>query len=157
MLEAKCEFPVRDWPSDRELLVAHGPLLVVDIGFDPQFDSTKQKKPAKLAARGVYGLIGTGAIESFIDNSLARRLDLPAIDKQEVAGAIGGPQLVTMYLGLIYIPALRFTIEGNFGGVDLSEAGMRCQALLGRDFLMHFEVAYDGLTGTVRLRNPSRL
>jgi hypothetical protein len=133
------------------LLVAHGPELIVDIGFDPNYSGSG--KPAGLGALGLPALIDTGAYASFIDADLAALLKLPAVDQQTVSGS-AGQHAVTMYLGHIYVPALDVTINGQFGGVQLSAGGQRHRALIGRSFLMHFKMTYDGITGQVELLKP---
>jgi hypothetical protein len=133
------------------LLVAHGPELIVDIGFDPNYSGTG--KPAGLGATGLPALIDTGAYVSFIDADLAVSLKLPAVDQQTVSGS-AGKHSVTMYLGHIYVPALDVTIAGQFSGVHLLSGGQRHSALIGRTFLMHFKMTYNGITGQVELVMP---
>ncbi len=95
----------------------------------------------------------TGAIFSFIDDDLATSLNLPIVNQQTVSGS-NGQHLVNMYLGHIYVPSLLFTITGQFGGVHLLAGGQRHSAILGRTFLMHFTMTYNGLTGEVELSAP---
>jgi len=56
-----------------------------------------------------------------------------------------------MYLAQIHIPSLNFTLHGAFVGVDLAAGGQVHYALIGRTFLQHFTMIYEGTTGTVRL------
>jgi hypothetical protein len=132
------------------MLVMQGPELIVDIGFDPNFAGIG--KP-NLAAPGVPALVDTGAIFSFIDNDLAVSLKLPIVNQQAVSGS-NGKHTVNMYLGHIYVPSLPHTIAGQFGGVHLVAGGQRHNAILGRTFLMHFTMIYNGLTGAVELNAP---
>jgi hypothetical protein len=133
------------------LLVMQGPELIVDIGFDPNY--TGQAKPNGLGAPGVPALVDTGAYVSFIDDDLAKKLNLPAVDQQTVSGS-AGKHTVTMYLAHIYVPSLDITHTGQFGGVHLIAGGQRHSALIGRSFLMHFKMTYNGLTGEVELEMP---
>jgi predicted aspartyl protease len=132
------------------MLVIQGPELIVDIGFDPNYTTGI---PAGLAAPGVPALVDTGAIYSFIDDDLANKLGLPIVNQQTVSGS-NGQHLVNMYLGHIFVPSLHFTITGQFGGVHLVAGGQRHNAILGRTFLMHFTMTYNGLTGEVELHAP---
>lgn len=98
-------------------------------------------------------MVDTGAQLSFIDDDLATSLNLPIVDKQIVSGSSGRHE-VSVYLGHIYVPSLDVTVNGRFGGVNLAAGGQRHRALIGRAFLMHFTMSYNGLTGTVELTLP---
>ena len=69
------------------MLVLQGPELIVDIGFDPNWNGAG--KPANLGAPGLPALVDTGALQSFIDNDLAIRLQLPAVNQKTVSGSNG--------------------------------------------------------------------
>ena len=58
---------------------------------------------------------------------------------------VSGPHLYSI---------LDITHSGQFGGVHLVAAGQRHSALIGRSFLMHFKMTYDGRTGAVELEMP---
>jgi len=58
-----------------------------------------------------------------------------------------------MHLGHVHVPALNFTIYGEFAGVDLVAGGQAHHALIGRTFLQNFTMTYEGRTGTVILSN----
>ena len=120
--------------SGAQLLVAYGPTLIVDIGFDPAFRPTLIGIlfPAP-GIRGMRALVDTGAQESCIDSLLAAQLNLPIVDRRPVSGAHGS-QLVNMHLAQIVVPSLSFTIYGAFAGVHLTLAA-RCT---GRLLAEHF-------------------
>lgn len=128
-----------------------GPTLIVDIGFDPNY-TVAGGLTKLLDIRGVHALIDTGASTSCIDSGLAMRLNLPIIDRQKVGG-VGGLHEVNMHLAQIYIETLKVTIYGTFAGVDLIAGGQPHSALIGRTFLQHFTMVYEGRTGTVTLSN----
>jgi hypothetical protein len=127
--------------------------LKVDIGFDPTYDGAKPNKMASLPMRDVWALIDTGASDCCIDSGLALQLDLPIIDQQVFAG-ISGPMTVNMHLAQIRAPTLSFTLYGYFAGVSLAPGGQRHSVLIGRTFLRHFTMKYDGPTGEVILADP---
>ena len=56
-----------------------------------------------------------------------------------------------MYLAQIHIPSLARTIYGEFAGVDLRIGGQSIDALIGRTFLQHFRMVYEGTNGDVEL------
>jgi len=45
------------------------------------------------------------------------------------------------------------TIHGAFAGVDLKAGGQVHNALIGRTFLQHFTMIYEGRMGTVTIKN----
>ena len=83
----------------------------------------------------------TGALESCVDDELAMSLHLPIIGRRQVSG-VGGTLDVNEYMAQIYVPELNFTILGPFAGAQLTAGGQRHYALIGRTFLMHFNMAY---------------
>ena len=70
------------------------------------------------------------------------------------AGA-GGLYETEMYAAHVYIPALDHAVVRNFMGARLLAGGLPHAVLLGRTFLRHFTMTYDGGTGTVILATPS--
>ncbi|MDE2142736.1 MAG: hypothetical protein KGJ84_10025 [Elusimicrobia bacterium] len=92
----------------------------------------------------------TGAGESCIDAMLATQLGLPIVD-QQVIGGVGGRHTVNVYLAQVRVPALNININGQFAGVNLAESGQVHRALIGRTFLRHFVMVYEGHTGTVKI------
>lgn len=148
MPEVACGFnDVPGGASGQEMLTNYGPTLFVNIGFDASF------KPGIIpsaAPRGlnVGALVDTGATESCIDSMLAANLGLPLIDVRAIAG-VGGSQKANFYLAQIHVPSLNFTIHGAFAGVHLVSGGQWHQAIIGRTFLRHCKMIYDGTTGTV--------
>lgn len=136
-----------------DLLVSMGPTLLVDIGFDKEWENNSE--PAIVPTpriKSVEALVDTGANDSCIDDLLAVQLNLPVIDEQEIAG-VGGQLKVKIYLAQIHIPALKETIYGTFAGVRLAAGGQIHKALIGRTFLRGFIMIYDGITGSVIIRS----
>ena len=137
--------------SGPDSLEIHGPTLLVEIGFDANFEAGLNVRPTLLSGP-LLALVDTGATESCIDATLAEDLNLPMVDSHDLAG-IGGFTKVNVYLAQIYIPSLLTTIYGEAGGVHLSESGQPFSALIGRDFLRHFSMNYDGPIGSVIISN----
>jgi predicted aspartyl protease len=153
MPETKCGFD--DLPdgsaSGADLLMTLGPTLIVDVGFDDTYSPTSGKIPTP-GIRTLPALVDTGASESCIDNLLAAQLKLPIIDRRPISGA-GGQHMANMYLAQVHVIALGRTISGAFAGVDLKAGGQVHSALIGRTFLRHYRMTYDGTTGTVIISN----
>ena len=153
MAEIRCGFnDIAGGATGSELLVSHGPTLLVDIGFDPEFSPPATSSPPVAGLKGVHALVDTGATESCIDNLLAVQLNLPVVDRRAIAG-VGGQHMVNVYLAQIHVPSLPFTIYGAFAGVDLKAGGQMHSALIGRTFLRHYRMTYDGISGTVTISN----
>ena len=146
----KCGFDAVPGGASGEQLLAHfGPTLIVDIGFDQNYDPKILTVP-NLGLRGQQALVDTGASECCIDALVATQLGLPPVDQRPISG-VHGQRLVTFYLAQIYIPTLAFTMYGAFAGVDLLAGGQVHAALIGRSFLRVFTMIYEGTTGTVTL------
>jgi predicted aspartyl protease len=151
MAQTKCGFDNAPSVSGGDLLIAHGPTLIVNIGFDPNFKSDSAPAPTPIAGiTGLHALVDTGATESCIDSLLAAQLSLPIVDRRSVAGAHGA-RPVNVHLAQIHIPSLAFTLYGQFAAVDLIAGGQTHYALIGRTFLRSFTMVYEGKTGTVTL------
>ena len=137
--------------SNSYQLAIYGPTLTVEIGLDTDFRAGAGMRPL-LQSGPLRALVDTGASESCIDSDLAAALDLPVFDRHEVFG-VGGIFEVTAYVAQIYIPALRFTIVRPFDGVRIASGEQPHYALIGRTFLRHFNMAYEGRTGSVIISN----
>jgi predicted aspartyl protease len=154
MSTTKCGFDDSPLVSGCDLLVANGPSLNVNVGFDPTYDAKDLTKAPALAVSDILALVDTGATECCIDSQLATRLSLPIVDKRKVAG-VGGISEVNVHLAQVYVPALRFTMYGLFSSVHLSAGGQIHSVLIGRTFLKDFVMTYDGPSGTVVLTHHS--
>ncbi len=132
-----------------ELLIINGPTLNVQIGFDQNYQTANNSAP-NLPAVEYFALIDTGAMESCIDSSIAINLGLPVVDEVSISG-VHGANKVNVHLAQIHIPALRFTIYGRFCGVHLHAGGQPHSALLGKTFLRHVTMNYEGNSGSVTL------
>ena len=145
----ECGFPPPPGEEPPNTLIAHGPTLPVDIGFDENYDHTLAKPPVT-EIQQVPALIDTGATFSCIDDALAAQLNLPVVD-QATVGGIAGSHVANVYLAQVYVPKFEFTQYGVFLGAGLTEGGQQHQALLGRSFLAGFIMIYDGIRGQVTL------
>lgn len=116
MVEIKCGF--NDTPDNKgcELLVAYGPTLSVDIGFDPNHDPTANPRGIPVPRiRNVHALVDSGATECCIDSLLATQLNLPLVNRRQISGAHGQKE-TNVYLAQVHIPALAITMNGAFCG-----------------------------------------
>jgi hypothetical protein len=151
MAEARCGFDeVIGDAHGSDLLVSFGPTILVDIGFDPAYVPSQTLVPPLAGLTAIQALVDTGATTSCIDNLLAVELGLPVVDRMQIAG-VGGQHLANMYLAQIHVPALNRTLYGSFAGVNLRDGGQPHSALMGRTFLRHYRMVYDGPTGNVTI------
>ena len=148
-----CGFADRPEASGRALLAQFGPTLYIEIGFDPVYQPEGTQRP-NVPKNRFPALVDTGASASCIDSELANALKLPIVDQQDVAGAHGKGE-VNMHLAQIHVPDVNFTVYGEFAGLHLRAGGQPHYALIGRTFLQHFTMTYDGYSGSVDLsRRP---
>ena len=148
MPETKCGFNNTPGVSGSDLLVAYGPTLRVNVGFDPNF-----KGPPGLPVAGISdidALVDTGASECCIDSLLASKLGLPTVDRRSISG-VHGSHVANVHLAQVYVPSLNFTVYSAFAAVDLTAGGQVHQVLMGRTFLRAFTMTYEGRTGTVTI------
>ena len=148
---ADCGFETQDGVSGAERLAAVGPTISVRIGHDPAFPPpdgrpTDSPSPTRL----VPAMIDTGAWPTCIDSALAVSLGLPIADSARVTG-VHGADLVEVYAARMLVPDLGVMVHGRFPAARLSAGGQYHRALIGRDFLRHYAMIYDGRTGAVRL------
>ena len=138
-------------PGSPNSLRAVGPTANIAIGFDPNYRFSPGVPP-NIPSATYPALVDTGASDSCIDSTLATALNLVVVDQQPISG-VGGPQLVNVYAAQLVIPSLNWVISGTFHGVHLTAGGQPHVALLGRSFLRHHTLVYDGRTGVVQLSN----
>jgi predicted aspartyl protease len=142
-------------------LLRKGPTIQVEVGFETTLfaDPTQTQAVALSMATGtikpgilrtVEALVDTGAVESCIDEDLAKELNLPLIDKRKCCG-VGGEHELNMYLGHIRIPSLGQIRWGQFIGAKLKMGGQPHQALIGRMQIVDMILIYDGRTGAASL------
>ncbi|HZH28598.1 MAG TPA: retropepsin-like aspartic protease [Azospirillaceae bacterium] len=128
---------------DPTALAAHGASMFVDIEFGPA-------EALKRLAADVVALIDTGASVNCIDDDLARALRLPVIDLAPMGG-VGGLHQSNVYLASLHVKSLNARFYEPLHGVHLAAAGLEHRILLGRPFLRHFVLVYDGMRGVVSI------
>jgi predicted aspartyl protease len=94
-------------------------------------------------------LIDTGASDSCIDEQLAQQLGLMPVDRRQVGG-VAGQQLHYVYLAHLTVPNLGMQTLGPFIGVNL---GGVHKVIMGRDFLTHTILIYNGEEGEITICN----
>ena len=133
--------------GDPDSLELRGPILRVQIGYDPEFDPGGQNR-SNLPEELYPALVDTGATASCIDSGLAVRSGLPIVDQYEVRG-VHGLSKVNVHLAQIYVPSLDWTISKSLAAGNLYSDRNPLFALIGRDFLRNFIMTYNGITGSV--------
>ena len=155
MITANCGFQDNSVLSGSVQLVQQGPTIEVRVGFDPLY---KPGLNLSFGGQANYqpALIDTGAHESCIDTILAEKLNLPFVGTTTFWG-ISGKSEHNCHLAQIIIPALKVTIYGKFAAVNLKDGGQPHAVLLGRIFLMNYQLFYDGRTGNVRILRQEQI
>lgn len=97
-------------------------------------------------------MIDTGADANCVDEDLAIRLGLPKMTEFPVTSA-HGTRAANVYRGRLFVPELAWTFDGRLLGVTFDAEQKQWSAILGRTFLQHFLMTYDGRTGEVIISN----
>jgi hypothetical protein len=129
-----------------DLLFQDGPIIRVRVGWDPNFKPNETGAP-KIPTDGYRAILDTGASYSSIDGALATRLNLPIVGRGNIDGT-GGSHNTPIHMATVYVPQFGFTHYGQFHAVNLTRGR---HVLLGRKFLQHFTMTYEGRTGTITL------
>lgn len=148
---AEAGFAYPKVPEDQRsnILVRLGPTIQVVVGHLDAQNPTIPALASDQASEPTFALIDTGALESCIDDELAKKLGLPVIDKQQCSG-VSGPSTHDVHLAYIDIPTLGFGQYGRFMGVHLASGGQEHRVLLGRTLLQTMVMIYDGVRGSVK-------
>ena len=134
------------FPGQRDRLVRTGPIALVHVGVGRDFVASSR-------ARQHLALVDTGALDNCIDLDFARGIGLNPSEYVTGAG-VGGLYETEMYAAHVYIPDLDHLVVGNFMGARLLAGGLPHAILLGRAFLRHFTMTYDGRSGSAILATP---
>lgn len=130
----------------RELLALDGPRLGVMI--------RRPGGPASAASPSFLeqqALIDTGASDVCISLRTARELGLKAVDIRQI-GVVGGMVETVVFAGLLEVPELNFSrVMRMYAPRQSAPSSLM---LLGRSFLAHFIMTYDGPNGTFHFFNP---
>jgi hypothetical protein len=132
-----------------EELAIVGPMLEVQVGFDPRFapDAIHRVARPAIPLRTYLALIDTGCSHGTIDAALARELDLPVVGSTVCTGSQGRHE-VQVCEGQVYLPAFDHTVFGQFGMTRLPAPE---RVILGRTFLRGWTLIYNGQIGSWRI------
>jgi len=132
-------------------LLQNGPRVQVIIGvaqsFAEQVVQQGQSVPKPVSG---LALVDTGASTTCIDDSLARGLGLPVIDVVQMTSASHADTQANVYP--IEMEIVGSPIKVNVPralGANLTPQGI--VALIGRDYLQHCTLFYNGVTGQITL------
>lgn len=132
-------------------LLLHGPTLPVVVGYDLSYGSTGAPSPHSPTST-VTAIIDTGTDANCIDEGLAIRLNLPQAG-ESMASVAYGTVPANVYRGQLFVPDLDWVIDGRLLGVSFGAGQQQWSVILGRIFLQHFLMTYDGRTGEVIVSN----
>ncbi len=132
------------------VMLQRGPCVQVTIGLADVVAQQilQQGKPLPTPITG-FAMIDTGASSTCIDDAIAQQLGLPAIDVVQMTSASHAnieqnvyPTKITLMNGItLDVPrAMGATLQPQ-----------NIIALIGRDFLQHCTLFYNGITGEITL------
>ena len=132
-------------------LQQRGPCVQVVIGlaeaFAQQLLQQGQSVPTPIAG---MALVDTGASVTCVDDTLAQQLQLPAIDVVQMMSASHAATQQNVYPIEIEIVGAAISVNVPRAiGATLVPQGII--ALIGRDFLQHCTLFYNGVTGAITL------
>lgn len=129
----------------------HGPVVQVVIGIGQLFSDQVLQQGSQLP-KPVSGnaLIDTGASTTCIDDAVAKTMGIPVIDVVTMASASHASTQQNVY-------SIQMQIVGSPIRVEVpnaTEASLQTQgivAMIGRDYLQHCTLHYNGITGQITL------
>ena len=145
--------PSAQYGLDKRMLRDFGPTIPVKIGYDSKYRDAEMERP-NIPEHLYNALVDTGSGICCIDVKVAATLKLEVVD-QQLIGGVHGQQLTNLHIAQIYVPSLDFVMTERFAAVDL-EGGILHQAIVGRDFLSHHRMVYDGPNGCFTLSRQDR-
>lgn len=132
-------------------LLQHGPIVQIIVGLAQSFADQllQQGHPLPQPISG-NALIDTGASTTCIDDQAAQNLGLPAIDVVQMTSASHTSTQQNVYPIQMQIVGSPIRVEVLRAiGANLAAQGL--MALIGRDYLQHCTLFYNGLTGEITL------
>jgi predicted aspartyl protease len=137
--------------APRVALLQNGPCVQVVIGLGQSLAEqlVKQGQAVPEPAAGI-ALVDTGASTTCIDDALAQRLRLPAIDVVHMTSASHAGTEANVYPIQMEIVGSPIIVNVPRAiGANLAPQGI--VALIGRDYLQHCTLFYNGITGEITL------
>jgi predicted aspartyl protease len=132
-------------------LLEKGPFVQVIIGLAQTFaEQLVQHGQSVPQPFGGVGLVDTGASTTCLDAALAESLGLPVIDVVQMTSASHAGTQANVYP--IQMEIVGSPIKVNVPraiGANLTPQGI--VALIGRDYLQHCTLFYNGITGQITL------
>ena len=127
-----------------------GPCIQVTIGVAQSIAEQllQQGTPIPQPVPG-RALIDTGASRTCIDDTLAQQLGLPPIDVVTTSSASHASTQQNVYPVQIEVVGSNIKVNVNAIGAALAAQGIA--VLIGRDFLQHCTLFYNGITGQITL------
>jgi predicted aspartyl protease len=137
--------------SPAAALQQRGPIVQVTIGISQTFaEQLLQQGTALPSPVSGNALLDTGASTTCIDDAVAQSMGLPAIDVVTMASASHESTQQNVYPIHMQIVGSPIPVEvPNAIGANLRVQGII--ALIGRDYLQHCTLHYNGVTGAITL------
>ncbi len=134
-------------------LVNAGPLVGVELSAHPRVDNVSPILGVKL-------MVDTGAQKTVIHDEIAVKLGLVPLRFESIVGVSGKPEDCPVYRMQMRLKmANHVGVEAQIDfatdvvGAPLLKQGFDCVGLIGRDFLKHVKLVYDGPNGCFEIRS----
>ena len=133
------------------VLQQHGPVVQIVLSIAQTFaEPLLQQGIALPSPISGNGLLDTGASTTCIDDTIARQMGLPPIDVVTMASASHSSIQQNVYSIQMQIVGSPIIVQVPRAiGASLQSQGII--ALIGRDYLQHCTLNYNGLTGAITL------
>jgi len=133
------------------VLLQNGPFVQVVVGLAQSLaEQLVQQGHAVPQPTAGVALVDTGASTTCIDEALAQRLGLPVIDVVQMTSASHAGTQANVYPIQMEIVGSPIIVNVPRAiGANLTPQGI--VALIGRDYLQHCTLFYNGLTGEITL------
>lgn len=141
--------PASSTRERKELLRINGPRLDVIIR-NPGSELSSSEVSNSFVER--EAILDTGASVVCISQEIADNLQLQQTDRRTLAG-VGGSVEATVYAGILEVPQLDYSELIELYSVR--KGTLTHSILLGRTFLSHFIVTYDGPEGMFHFSKPA--
>ena len=142
---------------DPTALERHGPLVSVIVTPSAAVMKVLAESGKTAAQARVHLLIDTGAELTSIHDDVIQTLGVQPVRMQSIGGVSGKPEDYPVYRLMLHIGVTDGTrstslaVAADVVGMPPSSTHPDMRGLIGRDFLRHFRLVYDGPSGGFEL------
>ena len=120
-----------------------GPRLPVQVSIADELAALHTENGETTQPAEGFALFDTGASRTCVDEAVLQRLGLTPTGTTQISTP-SDSRSANLYVCTIDFPAYNPLRRSNHEVIGVQLAGQRCIALIGRDFLSHMILIYDG-------------